>query len=315
MLHSIISALQKKKKLILIHSNADPDALGSAYAIQCAFPAADIVSPGGLDRASKAMAEKLKISVRESAEPDDYQAVIILDTSSPAQLGWDKEIPPGSVIIDHHNPLPSSWKNCIYYCDESKRSCAEIVYQLIKSAGKTLDRSSGLALMVGMLTDSGHFRYATKDLLESFTDLLDLCKAEIDEVFGLTEIEPDISERIAQLKGAQRMKFEKVGEFIVGISHTSSFESSVCKSLITIGVDIAFVGSQRDERFRISARTRQELVRRGLHLGKMLEEIGNETNTAGGGHAAAAGLTGEGDVKAILHICMQRAIDFLLENK
>lgn len=315
MLRSIISKLQEKKKLILLHTNADPDALGSAYAIQRAFPDADIVSPGGLDKTSKVMSEKLNISVKENAEPDDYQVVIILDTSSPIQLDWDKKIPAGSVVIDHHSPMPSSWENCIYYCDESKRSCAEIIYQLLKSGGKIPDRAAGLALMAGMLTDSGHFRYATKDLLESFSELLNVCEVEIDEIFELIETEPDISEKIAQLKGAQRMKFEKVGQYLVGISKTSSFESSVCKSLISAGLDIVFVGSQRDEKFRISARTKQELVRRGLHLGKMMEEIGNETNTTGGGHAAAAGLTGEGDVEAILHICMQKAMKFLKESK
>ncbi len=79
------------------------------------------------------------------------------------------------------------------------------------------------------------------------------------------------------------------------------------------GADVAFVGSQRDERFRISARAKQDIVRKGLHLGRLLDEVGGETDNSGGGHAGAAGLTGVGDVEAVLNMCMSRALDFLRE--
>lgn len=38
------------RKVILVHGNADMDALGSAYALKCVFPEADILAPCGLDR-------------------------------------------------------------------------------------------------------------------------------------------------------------------------------------------------------------------------------------------------------------------------
>ena len=46
MLSSIASELAKGKKLVLMHGNADPDALGCAYAIYCAFPDVTVVTPG-----------------------------------------------------------------------------------------------------------------------------------------------------------------------------------------------------------------------------------------------------------------------------
>ena len=76
---------------------------------------------------------------------------------------------------------------------------------------------------------------------------------------------------------------------------------------------MVFVGSQRDERFRISARARQEMVRKGFHLGKLLDDVGEETYNSGGGHAGAAGLTGVGDVEAVLNMCLSRSLDFLRE--
>ena len=46
------------------------------------------------------------------------------------------------------------------------------------------------------------------------------------------------------MKGGQRLRFERVGEHIVAISLGSSFESSVCKSMLGLGADVAFVVSQ-----------------------------------------------------------------------
>jgi bifunctional oligoribonuclease and PAP phosphatase NrnA len=314
MLSSIASRLKEGSKLILIHGNADPDALGSAYAIYRSFPGADIVAPGGLDRISKVIAENLGICVGDDADPKDYDTVLILDTSSPDQLEWTEELPSDCIVVDHHARSPR-WEGHLYYCDDTKKSCAEIVLQLLKIAGVGLDHEVGLALLAGMLTDSGHFRYANPDLLCAFADLMTVSHVEIDQVFALTDLDQDISERIAQLKGAQRLRFDRVGDFIVAVSHGSSFESSVCKSLLGLGADVAFVGSQREDKFRVSARSRQEMVRKGLHLGRMLESMGMETQTDGGGHAAAAGLIGEGDVEAILSICMQKTMAFFRENK
>jgi len=133
----------------------------------------------------------------------------------------------------------------------------------------------------------------------------------MDEAMGLVGIDIDISERVSQLKGAQRLKYWKVGEFIVAISQGSAFEASVCKSLLNLGADIVFVGSQRGPQFRVSARATAELVRQGLHLGRLMGDVGSETTNGGGGHPGAAGITGTGDVEAILNISAENAMKFL----
>jgi phosphoesterase RecJ-like protein len=121
----------------------------------------------------------------------------------------------------------------------------------------------------------------------------------------------DISERISQLRGAQRLKYWKVGEYIVASSQGSAFEASVCKALISLGADVAFVGSQRGDNFRVSARATQEMVRVGIHLGRLLGGVGSETSNGGGGHPGAAGITGTGDVEAILNISVENAVNEL----
>jgi phosphoesterase RecJ-like protein len=314
MLTTIAERLRHGRKLVLLHGNADPDALGCAYAIARSFPEADICAPGGMDKIAKVIASKLNIKVLERADMAAYDQIVVVDTSSPDQLGEFALVPPETIIIDHH-ARSDRWGTRTYYCDDTRKSCAEIIYQILQAAGAKIERDVGLALLAGMLTDSGHFRYSNGALLRAFADLMEDAGVEIDEVTSMTDLEPDISERISQLKGAQRIRFDRIGDRIVAISVGSAYESSVCKGMLSIGADVAFVGSQRDEHFRLSARARPEMVRMGLHLGRLLEDVGTETSNDGGGHGGAAGLVGVGDVEAILNICMQRTMDFLREKK
>jgi bifunctional oligoribonuclease and PAP phosphatase NrnA len=314
MLATIAERLKHGRKVIFLHGNADPDALGCGYAIARSFPKADICAPGGLDKISKVIAAKLNLKVLDRVDMTEYDQAVVVDTSSPEQLGEFSSLPADAIIIDHH-ARSERWGDRTYYCDDSKKSCAEIVYHLLKAAEVPIERDVGLALLAGMLTDSGHFRYSNPALLHAFADLMADAGLEIDEVTSVTDLEPDVSERISQLKGAQRIRFDRVGERIVAISVGSAYESSVCKGMLAIGADVAFVGSQRDQNFRLSARARPEMLRMGFHLGKLLEDVGSETSNDGGGHGGAAGLVGVGDVEAVLNICMQRTMDFLREKK
>ena len=309
MLSRIASELEKGDFLIVLHGNADPDALASAFAIKSSFPNMVIGVPGGLDRVSKVLSKVLEIDSVENVT-DKGGRYLVLDTSGPEQLNIEVDL--GSAIVVDHHARNSKWeKAMLYYCDDSKSSCSEIVFELLKASGKKLRRNVALALMFGMLTDSGYFKFAKPSTLITFSELMSQNNVQMDEVMGLADLDTDISERISQLKGAQRLKYWKVGANIIAMSQGSAFEASVCKSLISLGADVAFVGSQRGEQFRISARATQAMVRDGLHLGKLLGAVGSETTNGGGGHPGAAGITGVGDVEAILNICVENAIRVL----
>lgn len=313
MLSTIVQKLMSGKKVVLLHGNGDPDALGSAYALYRAFPDITVAALGGLDRLAKVMSANLEFEVQGSVDLGLYDTVVVVDSSSMEQVCIDltgRDI----VAIDHHAPC-GDWDGALFYCDETRRSCAEMVFDILRAAGTVIDRRIALALAVGMLTDSGHFRFADAAMMRAFSEVMEASGINMDEVMDLTDLEPDVSERISQLKGAQRMRFDRLGDSIVAISLGSAHESSVCKALLNIGADVAFVGSQRDERFRVSARARQDIVRKGMHLGKLLDEVGGETSSNGGGHAGAAGLTGVGDVEAVLNMCMARSMAFFRERR
>jgi phosphoesterase RecJ-like protein len=308
-LSSIAAELTNGPTKILLHGNADPDALASAYALQQCFPDVTIWTPGGIDRMAKVMAGTLGI---ESVEDEDAPEgrLVVLDTSGPEQLPEGVDFSE-AIVIDHH-ARTEKWSTArVYYCDEDKSSCSEIVYELLKSAGVKIPKEVALALMAGLITDTGMFKFAKPDSMRLFADVMEEHDIHFDESARLVSTDVDISERISQLRGAQRLKYAKVGEYIVASSQGSAFEASVCKALLSLGADVAFVGSQREASFRISARATQEMVRRGVHLGKLLSGVGSETSNGGGGHPGAAGITGVGDVEAILNMCVDNTVKLL----
>jgi len=308
MLELIGSFLKGKNKVILVHGNADTDAIGSAYALAECFPSAAIYAPGGVDRVAKIVADKLGIRILEECDISEYEQVVVVDTSSPEQFKpAEIKIPDGSIVIDHHRPT-GKWENVQFVCDDGKNACCELVYEIICSSGIEISRDVGMALLCGMLTDSGHFSFANTDMLRVFAEIMDKTGINMDEAMNFPRSDVGMSERVAVLKGMERSKFDRIGNMIVATSYGGSFEASVCKSLLNAGADVVFVGSQRDERFRLSARADQDMVRNGIHLGEIMKDLGKETETDGGGHAGAAGLSGVGDVEAMLHVCMQRTM-------
>ncbi|MBR4244832.1 MAG: DHH family phosphoesterase [Candidatus Methanomethylophilaceae archaeon] len=314
MFGNIADKLRSKNKVILVHGNADMDAMGSAYALKRAFPNADIFAPNGIDRVSKIVCEKLDVAVLESCDLSDYEQVIVVDTSSPDQLENVTGLPKDTIVIDHHQPT-GRWNGYEFYCDPTRTSCCEIVKDILDENCIPIERDVGLMLIGGMITDSGHFQFAKPALLEAFADIMKRCNINMDEAYNLTVAPVSMSEKIAMLKAMERTKFDRVGNYIVATSYGGSFEASSCRAIMASGADVVFVGSQRDDEFRLSARATQEIVRRGVNLGDIMKGIGTETMSDGGGHGGAAGLSGTGDVEAMLFICMKRTMEIFRELK
>lgn len=308
-------ALKEGSKVIMVHGNADMDAVGSAYALARTFGNCVIYAPEGIDRVSKMVAEKLSIDILEECDISCFDKIVVVDTSSPEQLAPTvTEVPESAIIIDHHMPT-GRWDGMRFLCDDSMVACTQVVLRVIKANGSSVDKDTGLSLIGGMITDSGHFQFADRTLLRDFADVMEEAGIDMDEAFALTRSEMSMSERIAMMKCVERSRFDRVGDMIVAVSYGGSFEASGCRALLQAGADVVFVASQRDDTFRISARATQDMVRKGVHLGDMLQSIGTEVTADGGGHGGAAGFSGIGDCEAMLHICMQRTMDVFREIK
>ncbi len=311
MFESISGLMKGKRMVVVMHGNADMDALGSAYALSKLYPS-DIFAPNGLDRVAGMVAEKTGAKVLSECDLSTYEQVVVVDSSSPRQRETGQQVPPDAIVIDHHGST-GGWEGHPSFIDPSRVSCCEIVLDMYDEEGAELGRDAGLMLLGGMITDSGTFQYADHRLLRAFSSIMERCGIPMDEALDLTRAPASMSERVATVKALERTKLDRVGDMIVATSMAGSFESSVCKALLCAGADVAFVASQRDDSFRLSSRATQEAVRRGVSLGSMLKGIGDETATAGGGHDGAAGICGIGDAEAMLHICTCRAMDAFRE--
>jgi nanoRNase/pAp phosphatase (c-di-AMP/oligoRNAs hydrolase) len=313
LISEIVDRFKVQPGLILLHHNADIDAVGSAIALQSAYPEFSIGVFQNISQLSKTFLKHYpEISIIHEPELNQYKILIILDTSTPSQLGLEQKLPEDIIVIDHH-ASSDSWDTDLYYCDESKSSCAEIIFELLKHIGSKISSEVALALLVAILGDTGHFKFATHESFEAFAELLkigDLKAADVFKVLENTD-KSDTSQRIAHLKGAQRLRFEQVRKYIIATTILSSYEASMCKQLITLGADVAFVGAQRDEQIRISGRVSAELVKSGLHLGEFFKSLGTELMCEGGGHDGAAGLNGVGDVELTINACTNKMSEIL----
>ncbi len=312
---------QPGKKLILMHENADPDALGSSAALAASFPEIDLGAYVGLNKSAKQMAEKLGIEVLGSPSTGDYETVIVVDCSTPSQLAAPLDHP-DVVVIDHHTNT-GAWKDAgcaLVLIDESKVSCAEIVLEILDVAEEgreVISREIGLYLLCGMLTDSGHFRFATAATLAAAAYIMEKSGVELPDIHEIIETDAyfDVSRKVAMLKAAQRSAIEQVGKYIIATSVVGAFEAQCCRGLMIMGADIVLIGSQNRKKFRISGRAKPYMLELGVNLGILMNDIASEIGAEGGGHDAAAGMKGEGDVDAMLHICRQRLKSDLLARK
>ncbi|AKB84823.1 bifunctional oligoribonuclease/PAP phosphatase NrnA [Methanococcoides methylutens] len=297
--------------LYLCHRNADPDAISSAFALSEAI-GGTVGLVDGCNRVASLLVDKLEIDVVESPDPKDYDLVVVVDTSTSAQLN-DIELS-NYCVIDHHATTALT-ENASFYLHRNATSVAEIVYDVLNCMGAPIMHRMALGLMAGIVTDTGHFKHATSKTFKTFGEIIESSGVEYAEVLDMMASTPqDVSMRIAMLKSASRATIERVGNWLVVTSNVSSFGGSASSMLINIGGDVAFVGTARSESIRVSGRAKRDAVNAGVNLGKIMEEISGHYEGTGGGHAGAAGIDVVADMDTVLFECVE-SVKQILQGK
>ena len=291
----ILRRLGSKRTLVLIHHNADTDAVGSALAFKFVFKDIDIGCPESVSLTGKRLATALGVEIQVDPDTKGYEQFLVLDTSSPVQLGGLAEGLKEIIHIDHHHTTPGLWNAALQHIDADASSCCEIVYEILSGSGKTLGHEVGVALLAGILSDTARFRFATPRTLRTVVDILERTGVSIEEVMVLLEDEDyfNYSKRTAQLKAASRVKMDHVGETIIASSNVGSFEAAAARALLICGGDIVFVYNDKGTELRVSARAKPHMVKMGLNLGVFMSEVAGKMGCQGGGHPGAAGLNGK----------------------
>lgn len=311
-----VLSLKPKNCVVLCHHNADPDAVGSAYALlylfNALFPDVEVrvVAPEGVSSLSGKLLSRLP-SITIYSGFDCADLAVMVDTCSFVQLGSVSDKVSTSsiplVVIDHH--LSSREVECrasLLMVSEGSSSTAEIVFFMFEDLGIDVTKDVALALLVGLLYDSRRFVFASSSSFRMAARLLE-CGVIYGDVLDILSTQMELSERIARLKAAKRLKILKIKDWIIALSHVSSFEASAARALIELGADLALIVGGEKGLVRLSARsTKRFYEETGLHLGRdLMQPIGKLIRGGGGGHATAAGANGVGDFESVLKICVK----------
>jgi phosphoesterase RecJ-like protein len=303
--------------LLLCHQNADPDALGSAYAFQGLLKQ---LSPGlvveigvsqGISKLSKHLLQNTPITVNMKPSVESADALIMLDTNTIQQLGDLSTVIAESsapiIVIDHHAPHPDTVQRAkLSITDENASSTCEVVYSLYKKANLKPNPDEAQAMFLGIAFDTRHFVLANASTLKTISELCDL-GVNPQETITLLTMPMDYSERTARMKACRRAKIVKIGDWMIALSHVSAFQASAARALVDLGAHAAAVAGKRDDSVEISFRCTREFNKEtGIHLGKdIAKPLGEQLQGMGGGHAAAAGANGVGDVQAAIKLCLK----------
>ncbi len=223
--------------------------------------------------------------------PDDGEFVVSVDVASPAMLGANREKFENrtDLRIDHHGVSTPFAKENFVRAEAS--SCAEILAELAKKSGY-LDKEIAEIFLVGILTDSGSFRYGATSgkthrmaaaLLDAGADNAKVCAS-------IFENKP-VNEMRASSFGICRMQLFREGSVALSIIRRRDMEENGLKEedfseLVSLlrtmkGVKLAiFLRETGDNEYKLSLRSEEDVDSAVIckHFG-------------GGGHRCAAGAT------------------------
>ncbi|AHF79662.1 DHH family phosphoesterase [Thermococcus paralvinellae] len=306
---------RKYSFLLLCHHNADPDSLGSAIAFSRYLSTIGLDNRIGVAQSVSSYAKRLLSFAEVEKDPQVKEdVVVIFDTSSieqlePVEIPNDKFV----IVIDHHIEKKNPIKAHIRIVDSSRTSTAEIVWELLKYFD-FYDEIAAKAILAGIATDTASFRYANARTFKTVSEILERFPIQMGEIYNLTapvnDENIDQAKRMAILKACQRMEIKKFRKYVIVTSKVSAYESLACKVFLQLGADVAIVGSEK-KGVRISARAKEHLVKKGLHLGKIMEKVGPIIEGSGGGHAGAAGANGKRNLDEAIKFLVKEIEKFL----
>ncbi len=301
-----------RRAVILTHKHADVDAYSAAYGVAYLLRwlrkglRVQVVTPEGLSIPAQRVASEYPVRSSEHTNFEDVDLAVVVDTGNPHLLA-DMQEPFAKarglkIFLDHH-PLSDSVKKVADYVllDESSTSTCEMIYDLIVAQKVPVTRVVAQVLLIGILADSRHLKLSTAHTVQAAADLCGKGASIGSAVETLGAIR-DPSERIARLKGAQRVSLYRLGDcWVVALTEVGSYQASVARGLVDLGADFAAaVGEDKDEARCCLRATQQFYEALGVHLGRDIAEVvAGHLGGEGGGHPTAASFTVNSDVESV----------------
>ncbi len=309
-----------RRAAVICHRHADADSYLSAYALsdlltKLAGTEVTIVIPEGMSTLTQKLAEAFPHRAEvgeEGRAPGEYDLIVAVDMGNTELLkDWKQKLERSTamrVLIDHH-PLQVGAPYDRQVVDPTASSAAEVVFRLFTMLGVKPDAKVSQALLIAILFDSQHLGIASEKTLRAVVELID-GGASLDEARALLRSPPDYGEVVAKLKAAKRMRFYRLGRWVLATSTVGSFQANVARAFISLGADVSVVAGEAGEETRGSLRANQRFKdATGIHLGRDVAERIAREKGYGGGHATAASFTFEPSIPEADAVAM--AVDLI----
>lgn len=296
----LIAAIHAHERFaITAHVGPDGDAIGSGLALRAALEEmgkqAVVLSTDGVPPSCRFLAHQ-EMVLRELPRGFKPQCVFVLDCDgTPERVAAPYDIietAPFRILIDHHRSSRPIFE--VNWIDITQPATAMMVYDLIAQLPVQISPEMAEALLCGLSTDTGHFRF-TNTTPESLRAAAHLVEKGADPALVAFKLFDERSFESTRLLGVALSKMESAceGQLMWTALGASDFESggagddaseNVVNYLRNVrGVRMAIIFRERTDAdgvtaTRISVRSESDL-RADLFCGKF----------GGGGHAAAAG--------------------------
>ena len=291
--------LQSENILLATHLKPDGDAIGStlgmAEFLKSLNKKCSVVLPDGIPELYNL--QKYDFLAELPADHSKFDLVILLDTAVPPRAGFNKAGGVPEVVldrlqlIDHHpdNVGYGKWNLLAH-----RAATAEMAFALCESFGKPLPESSVNFFLMGLLTDTGGFRFDNTDpeALRSGARLLEygarlnrvVNQIYFNKPYNQQQFEAELLANYIYWTCDKRVAWSIVPqELLDKYSFDLRNAEGVIDQLRAIaGTEVVAIISHRGGRsYRISMRSK--------NLARPVIDMARKFN--GGGHAMAAGMS------------------------
>lgn len=313
MLSQVVELIESKHRFcITSHIRPDGDSLGSSLALYWTLKSLDkdvqVLMRDSVPHSYRELPGANEV-IKTPKVPSGYDAAFVIECSDidrPGLIDLDKQF---VVNIDHHST--TALFGHINWIDSTASAVGEMIYNLCKALGVTVNQQIAECVYTALLTDTGsfHFSNTTERTFKIASELVrrGVKPAHISQalfysypfskikILGivLSSLNRDETGRIAYMSISQ----DSIAE---ANASEEDLDGIVNYPLAVEEIEVvAFFKETSPETYRISLRSKGQ-----VNVAKVTEKFG------GGGHRNAAGCTIKGDIQEI----QQQIVECLQES-
>ncbi len=298
--------------VLMAHRNPDGDAIGSALAMALVLKNMGKRVRIIMTNIQKAFSFMPGIELIKEDVSEPYDLAIALDTSS-LEIIQDRkafDLAKDSLCIDHHNSN-TRYANYNYVVDEAPAT-TQIIFELFRQMDVPITKEVGTCLMVGLITDTGGFRYReVTDKSFDMASYLYKIGVNIPYIYKETFGRQTMARFTLTKQAINRMEF--ISNHKIAFTYNTYTEYLECggnpgdnDGIVGIGRDVEgvlisiYIYANSDDKFRISLRSNGD-----IDVSKVAIKFG------GGGHINAAGFETTMDFSILKEKLIEEALKIL----